>query len=42
MSIGMGVEMMGGRASGDISAPVTRPETAADPHAGHARPPRRR
>jgi len=39
MSIGMGVEMMGGRASGG-AATVVRPDTTANPHAGHTMPPR--
>ena len=38
MSIGMDVEMMGGRASGD-AAPVVKPDTATSPHAGHTMPP---
>jgi len=39
MSIGMGVEMMGGRASGGDKA-ATRPDSAANPHAGHTMPPK--
>jgi hypothetical protein len=38
MSIGMGVEMMGGRALGGGTA-VAKPDTA-NPHAGHTMPPR--
>ena len=41
MSIGMDVEMMGGRASG-AAAPAVAPDTTANPHAGHHMPPRQR
>jgi hypothetical protein len=41
MAIGMGVDQMGGRALGESSRPsATKPDSVANPHAGHVMPPK--
>ena len=40
MAVGMGVDQMGGRALGTSARPsATKPDSVANPHAGHAMPP---